>query len=119
MHHDPLDPLLDRWNRVPSAPHRLEAEVWRRIAVEESDEQRPSLWDRIDAVFRRPSFACAFVVACMLAGLFVAEARLSRLHDERSAQIARSYLRLIDPLLADPSSAHPFTTAESSAAHKS
>jgi hypothetical protein len=35
----------------------------------------------------------------MLLGLFLAEMRLARLHAERGAQIAHSYLRLIDPLI--------------------
>jgi hypothetical protein len=35
----------------------------------------------------------------MLLGLFLAEVRLSRLHAERSVQLAQSYLRLIDPLI--------------------
>ena len=50
-------------------------------------------------MFSRPSFAVAFVAACMLLGLFLAEVRLSRLQAERSAQLAQSYLRLIDPLM--------------------
>jgi hypothetical protein len=35
----------------------------------------------------------------MLLGLFLAEVRLAHLHEERGAQIAQSYLRLIDPLM--------------------
>jgi hypothetical protein len=33
-------------------------------------------------------------------GLFLAEARLSRLQAERNVQMARQYLRLIDPSFA-------------------
>lgn len=61
--------------------------------------ERPGLLARLDAVFSRPSFAIAFVAACMLLGLFLAEVRLSRLQAARSAQLAESYLRLIDPLI--------------------
>jgi hypothetical protein len=41
----------------------------------------------------------AFVAACTLLGLFLAEVRLSRLRSEHDAQLVQSYLRLIDPLL--------------------
>ena len=53
----------------------------------------------MEAAFARPSFVVAFIAACMLLGLFLAEVRLSRLHAERGVQIAQSYLRLIDPLM--------------------
>ncbi len=99
---DPLDALLDRWNETPEPPPNLTHEVWRRVAVMESRAERPSLLARIEAAFARPSFAVAFVAACMLLGLFLAEVRLSRLEAERSSQLAQSYLRLIDPLIDQP-----------------
>jgi len=61
----------------------------------------PGWWARMEVAFARPSFAAAFVIACVLLGLFLAEARISRLQAERSAQLAKSYLRLIDPLLRE------------------
>jgi hypothetical protein len=96
---DPLDSLLDRWAETPEPPAHLATEVWRRVAVAESRAERPGFVTRIEAMFSRPSFAVAFVAACMLLGLFLAEVRLSRLHAERSTQLAQSYLRLIDPLI--------------------
>jgi hypothetical protein len=96
---DPLDSLLDRWRETPEPPPHLEREVWRLIAVNDSRAERPGFLARIEAAFLRPSFAVAFVAACMLLGLFLAEMRLARLHAERGAQIAHSYLRLIDPLI--------------------
>jgi hypothetical protein len=96
---DPLDSLLDRWGKHPEPPPHLTTEVWRRIAVVDGRAERPGLLARIEAAFMRPSFAAAFIAACMLLGLFLAEVRLARLHAERGAQIAQSYLRLIDPLL--------------------
>ncbi len=62
---------------------------------------------RLDAAFARPSFASAFVAACVLLGLFLAEARLTRIHAAQGAQLARSYLQLIDPLLAASQDTHP------------
>ena len=96
---DPLDSLLDRWHEVPEPPPHLTPEVWRRIAVIDNRAERPGFLAQIEAAFMRLSFDVAFVAACMLLGLFLAEARLTRLHAERGAQIAQSYLRLIDPLL--------------------
>lgn len=55
----------------------------------------------MDRAFARPSFAAAFVIACVLLGLFLAEARLSRLQVERNTDLAKRYLRLIDPLLSE------------------
>ncbi len=98
---DPLDPLLDRWNRIPEPPPRLAAEVWRRIARSEEDAAQPiSWWGPFEAWFARPPFAVLFIASCALLGLFLAEVRLNRLENERSTQLARSYLQLIDPLLA-------------------
>jgi hypothetical protein len=96
---DPLDTLLDRLRETPEPPPHLKKEVWRRIAVVESEAERSGLWARIEAAFAVPSFSVAFVAVCMLLGLFLAEVRLSRLHAERSVQLAQSYLRLIDPLI--------------------
>ena len=96
---DPLDNLLDQWAETPAPPAHLPSEVWRRIAVTESRAEPPGFLARVEVMFSRPSFAVAFVAACMLLGLFMAEVRLSRLQAERSTQLAQSYLRLIDPLI--------------------
>jgi hypothetical protein len=97
---DPLDPLLDRWSEAPEPPSRLSAEVWHRIARAER-EPGPNWWAAIEAWFARPPFALLFIACCALLGLFLAELRVNRLESERSAQLARSYLLLIDPLLAE------------------
>jgi len=106
---DPLDQLLDRWRATPEPPSRLTQEVWRRIAVAERPAERPGWLARLETAFARPSFAVAFVMACLLLGMFLAEARLSRLHAARGVQLAQSYLRMIDPLLDNP--ATPAVTA--------
>jgi hypothetical protein len=107
---DPLDPLLERWRDAPPPlPGPLAPEVWRRIALGEPVVQ-PGLLARMEAAFAQPSFAVAFVTACVLLGLFMAEMRLSRLQAERNTQLARSYLHLIDPLL-DSSASRGVTAA--------
>jgi hypothetical protein len=108
---DPLDELLNRCQPAPEPPAQLIAKVRRRLA-----ERRAPAWpawvERLDAVFARPSFAAAFVTACLLLGLFLAETRVSRLHQAQSAQVARSYVRLINPLFGPTPVAPP-------AAHRS
>lgn len=100
---DPLDRLLDEIH--PPASESLVPEVWRRLAACHDSESRQSLglrtWrEAIEAIFRQPAFAVAFVIACTLLGLFLAEVRVSRVHAQRDVQLAQSYLRLIDPLVA-------------------
>lgn len=100
--HDPLDPLLDHWSNTPEPSSRLTSEVWRRIAeAEEASHPHPrrGAWSAIDAWFARLPFAAMFVATCALLGLFLAEVRVNQQQRERSAQLARSYLHLIDPLL--------------------
>lgn len=112
---DPLDPLLERWrDAAPPLPEHLTAEVWRRIAAAETPDPHLSLFARVEAVFSRPSFAVAFVAACTLLGLFLAEVRLSRLQTEHNAQLAQSYLKLIDPLLETAATSRSETAAPQS-----
>ena len=98
---DPLDPLLDRWSHTPEPPSRLSVEVWQRIALAEQTPPSRSApwWSMIEAWFARPSFAVMFIASCALLGLFLAEVRVSRVQRQRSEQLARSYLQLIDPLI--------------------
>jgi hypothetical protein len=98
---DPLDPLLDQWAGAPEHDPRLAPEVWRRIALARAARGRPrAFWRELDALLGRLPFAALYVTCCALLGLFLAEVRLNRLQRERSEQLARSYLQLIDPLLA-------------------
>jgi hypothetical protein len=100
---DPLEPLLERARAAaPRLEVSLVSEVWRRIRATRTAAARPGWLARLETVFERPSFAVAFMAACVLFGLFLAEMRLSRLQADHNAQLARSYLRLIDPLLENP-----------------
>ena len=104
---DPLDPLLNRWSETPEPPPRLSADVWQRIARAQDNPGSTTGWRAaIEAWFARPSFAIMFITCCALLGLFLAERRVNRLENERSAQLARSYLQLIDPLLTANNQEH-------------
>jgi hypothetical protein len=106
---DPLDPLLDHWSETPEPSTRLASEVWRRIALaDEAEMARTAGWRGTGSWFSRPPFAAMFVASCALLGLFLAELRLNHAQRERNAQLARSYLQLIDPLLkSDPIARQP------------
>lgn len=113
---DPLDPLLERWRSAPPPPpsaEELSLEVWRRIADAEGQAAETGWFTRLETTFSRPSFAFAFVAACMLLGLFLAEVRLSRQQQQRNMQLAHAYIQLIDPLLQDTATASATSGAPS------
>lgn len=96
---DPLDDLLDQLGkRTPPLSNSLVPDMWRRVRSTQLD--RPNgWWDRVHVAFARPSFAVAFVAACILLGLFLAEIRRSHRQTEYNLELTESYLRLVDPLL--------------------
>jgi hypothetical protein len=97
---DPLDRVLDRWSSTPEPSPHLSAEVWQRIATSETrGTLEPGPWATFGRWLERPAFAVGFVAACALLGLFMAELRIGQVQRERNAQLARSYLQLIDPLV--------------------
>ncbi len=96
---DPLDPLLDRWSQLPEPSAHLAAEVWQRLATGRTRAPvERGIWVTFESWLERPFFAAGFVAACALLGVLLAEARLGRVERERNAQLARSYLEMIDPL---------------------
>lgn len=105
---DPLDPLFERWKAdTPSLVRSVRSEVWQRIECGEDTPALTGAWARIELAFSRPAFAAAFIAACVLLGLFLAEARLSDAHARRSAELERSYVSLLDPQLEVPARVTP------------
>lgn len=99
---DPLDRLLDRWeSTAPDAPG-LENEVWRRIGRLGEAQARPGFLARLESRFARPAFAVLFLVACILGALLFVERRTAVRAGEVNAELARQYMRLIDPLRDAP-----------------
>jgi len=106
---DPLEPVLARWTATPAEHPEMFSDVRRRIADHASGgRRRPGVLAAIDSWFARPSFALLFLLCCALVGLYCAEIRVNRVERQQSAQLARSYLELIDPLLtaADETPSH-------------
>jgi len=111
---EPLDSLLNRFGeRPPPLTAPLAPEVWRRIALAE-ERERFGLFERIHAIFARGSFAAAFVLGCVLMGLFLAEVRKSRQQAEYNRELVQSYLRLIDPLFQGSQAVLPATSVTKS-----
>lgn len=102
---DPLDDLLDHWRLPATAAPDLEARIRREIVAAGRQVEKNTWLTRLGTAFARPSFAFTFVAACILLGLFLAEVRVARLHAAYGAQIARSYVQLIDPLYGSNASA--------------
>lgn len=99
---DPLDDLLDRWNRSPPDAPGLQREVWRRIAAAEVAPGRSGLPVRLGDFFRRSAYPLVCFAACALAVLAFVEWREVRLQRDVNAELAHQYLRVIDPLLGAP-----------------
>lgn len=98
---DPLDSILNRWTETADPLPGFTDEVWDRISDAKTADKGPlGLWAAVDSWLSRPPFAAMFVVCCALMGLFLAELRVNRIQREQSAQLARSYVQLIDPLVA-------------------
>lgn len=97
--HDPIDELLDLTEPPPDLQD-LTPEVWRRISYHENPEEA-GVGQLIQGWFTKWPFAALFVASCILTGLLLAEFRINRLEKEQQAQLAHSYLALIDPLLQE------------------
>ena len=92
---DPLNRLLDRWEKTPPAPLPVAPDVWRRLAAtEESETLRPAAW--------RPVWSWGTVALAAIGvavGLSIAEIRFARFRRDLDSQAIQGYLRLIDPLV--------------------
>lgn len=100
---DSLERLFTAWKDevTPSVPS-VATDVRRRLRVLDEKRRPRFRLTQIEAAFSRPSFATAFITACVLLGLFLAEVRITYRENDRAARIEQNYLRLIDPLLVDP-----------------
>ena len=68
---EPLHELLAQWKVAESLPPRFQEQVWKRIEQAETQKSQTSLaavvrW--IEAVFRRPALASAYVAVLLFGG---------------------------------------------------
>ena len=95
---DPLDSALQQWRQLePPRIGTVRGEVWRRIADADSRSGPTRFSERIEALFRQTGFSVAFVAACLVLGLFLAELRVSAATADHNRRLLRDYARLIDP----------------------
>jgi hypothetical protein len=94
---DPLDELLDRWNPVHPDISGLKRDVWQRIAA-----VHPGLLVQLGTWLRRPAFSLLSTASCALAVLAFVEWHEARRQHQVNAELARQYLRVIDPALGAP-----------------
>lgn len=97
-----LDRALELWKDADVAHARLKARVWSRIANEDREPAAlPSFFRLAQSILSRPAYATAFVAACVLGGLLLAELRVAQREAQRNHQLAESYKQVIDPLIKD------------------
>lgn len=97
-----LERDLELWKDVEIEHPRLAARVWSRVANEDNEPARlPTFFNLVQSLLSRPVYATAFVVACVLSGLLLAELRVAQRQVERGDQLAESYKQVIDPLIKD------------------
>ncbi|EDY81882.1 hypothetical protein VDG1235_1502 [Verrucomicrobiia bacterium DG1235] len=97
-----LDEALELWKDVKVDHPRLNSRVWARVANEDKEPAAlPNFLNLVQSILSRPMYASAFVVACILGGLLLAELRVAQQQVERGNQLAESYKQVIDPLIKD------------------
>lgn len=102
---EPLEVLLDRWSETPPPSPHLTADVWRRIA--HTEEKSPATAAReagrgSAAWFMRRPVVFTALAACLLLAWLGLEWRASLRYQAQRVELARGYLRVIDPLLSAP-----------------
>lgn len=106
--HDPLDDMLRALAAEAPPPLRsVRAEVHLRLRAASSVRGWARWTERIESIFRQPAFATAFVAACLLLGLFLAEVRVSVAKHAQTEAWIQEYARLIDPRRASATAAAP------------
>ncbi len=94
---DKLDLLLEDWQDTPEPDPQLTHRVWSRIAADDnSREPLTTNWfNRFSNILSRPLGAAAFVTACVVCGITIAQFRVSYEKQARTDQLAHDYIQLI------------------------
>jgi hypothetical protein len=99
---DRLTRLLSDWRLETNLPPRFQEDVWKRIARAEN-AGAPSflgqLWNVLDAAFRRPVPAVAYVTVLVAIGLSVGMLRARETTSRLDHTLEARYLQSVDPYL--------------------
>lgn len=97
---DELDVLLDQWRNTPEPDPHIKQRIWARIAAQDgamTGRSRPGPWlVRAFKLLSQPLGASAFLALCILLGIAMAEFRISKLQKDRTEELARNYMALIE-----------------------
>jgi hypothetical protein len=97
-----LSALLRTWQPGATLPPRFREQVWRRITHEGAPTGPPqwtNFWESLEAAFRRPALAVAYVAVLLVVGLSagLAEARVKSSQVDQALETR--YLQTVDPYL--------------------
>lgn len=88
---------LDAWKVDVELPARFQAGVWEKIAARAP--RHPGLLDSLRALFLRPAWSVALVVAGITIGLGGARVAAAHTRSDAMRAMQAEYVRMIDPLV--------------------
>ena len=100
---NPLHELLAQWKVEESLPPRFQEQVWKRIEQVEAQKPQSSLaalahW--IEAAFRRPSLASAYVAVLLFVGLGAGYWQAQGMMAQSQSELRARYVQSVDPYQA-------------------
>jgi deferrochelatase/peroxidase EfeB len=100
---EPLHELLAQWKVAESLPPRFQEQVWKRIEQAETHKPQSSLaalvrW--IEAAFRRPALASAYVAVLLFVGLGAGYWRAQDTMTQSQSELRARYVQSVDPYQA-------------------
>jgi hypothetical protein len=98
-----LSELLQEWKPQPSLPPRFQERVWKQIDRVEASKSPTSLaailrW--IDAAFRRPALATAYVAVLLFVGLGAGYWQAQGKSAQAESKLRALYVQSVDPYQA-------------------
>lgn len=98
-----LSELLREWKPQATLPPRFQEQVWKHIRRAEAEKPQSSLaalWHTIDAAFRRPALAWAYVTVLMFVGLGVGYLQAQDKTAQSESKWRALYVQSVDPYQA-------------------
>jgi hypothetical protein len=99
----PLRDLLAQWKPETSLPPRFQEQVWKRIERAETQKPQSGLaafghW--IEATFRRPALATAYVAVLLFVGLGAGYLQAQDKTAQTESKMRALYVQSVDPYQA-------------------